>query len=339
MNRRTFLKGVTTAGAALAGMGAAQELFIPFAEAIEVPKFNFAHITDLHLDVKGDSNWQYREKSIPLFIDALRQLQRLPKLNFVVFGGDQIHYGPNDMESLDVFKKWTAHLNMPYYVLLGNTEVSPVAGVSKLNRDDYVRAWTGRGLRPGHSSWAFDPVKNVRVIGFDVTVEGKPHGEASLAELKWLESDLKANQSKKLVIIFTHQLLMPTSDKDKTPGWSFWMVKNHARVREVIERYPNVRLVVSGHHHVSKVETAGKITYVSDPAVVTYPCAFRAFSVTRDGIHLKNVGLDDKEVVNRAKELLESDPYARMYDSAAPQNVSAYSMGLTEKDRETTIKL
>ncbi len=335
MNRRAFLKGVS----AIAGLSAAGEVFIPFAEALDVPKFNFAHITDLHLDVKGDSTWQYREKSIPLFIDALRQLQRLPKLNFVVFGGDQIHYGPNDKESLDVFQKWTAHLNMPYYILLGNTEVSPVTNVSKLSKEDYVRAWTGRGLRPGHTSWAFDPVKNVRVIGLDVTVEGKPYGEANLLEYKWLEGELKANKSKKLIILFTHQLLLPTSPRDKSPEWSLWMVKNHTRVQELIEKFPNVRLVVSGHHHASKVESVGKITYVSDPAVVTYPCCFRAYSVTQQGIHLKNIGLDDKATVNRAKELLESDPYARMYDADAPQKVSAYSTGLTEQDRETTIKL
>jgi len=335
MNRRNFLKGAAAAGVALA----AGELFIPFAEAVDVPSFNFAHITDLHLDVNGESNWQYREKSIPLFIDALRQLQRLPKLNFVVFGGDQIHYGPNDKESLDVFQKWTAHLNMPYYVLLGNTEVSPVAGVSKLNKEDFIRAWTSRGLRPGHTSWAFEPVKNVRVIGFDVTVEGKPYGEAGLLELKWLEGELKENKSKKLIILFTHQLLMPASPRDKSPEWSFWMVKNHTRVTEIIGKYPNVRLVVSGHHHASKVETAGKITYVSDPAVVTYPCSFRSFSVTRQGIHLRNVALDDKAAVNRAKELLESDPFAKMYDPAAPARASAFCGGLTEQDRETMIKL
>lgn len=339
MNRRRFLKGVAAAGAALAGMSAAGEVFVPFAEALEVPKFNFAHITDLHLDVRGDSTWQYREKSIPLFIDALRQLGRLPRLNFVVFGGDQIHYGPNDKESLDVFQKWTAHLNMPYYILLGNTEVSPVNGVSKLFREDYIKAWTGRGLRPGHTSWSFDPVRNVRVIGFDVTVEGKPYGEASLIEFRWLEGELKASKSKKLIIIFTHQLLLPTTPKDKSPEWSLWMVKNHARVRDLIEKFPNVRLVVSGHHHVSKVETAGRVTYVSDPAVVTYPCSFRAFSVTSAGIHLSNVTLEDKAAVSRAKELLESDPYAKMYNAAEPRKVSDYSMGLTSKDRETTIKL
>ena len=339
MKRRDFLKGAALAGAALAGMNAATDLFVPFAEAVEVPKFNFAHLTDLHLDVKGDSTWQYREKSVPLFIDALRQLGRLPKLNFVVFGGDQIHYGPNDKESLDVFQKWTAHLDIPYYILLGNTEVSPITGASKLGREDYIKAWTSHGLRPGHSSWAFDPVKNVRVIGFDVTVDGKPAGEASVENLKWLEADLKENKSKKLIILFTHQLLLPATPKDNTAGWSFWMVKNHARVRELIESYPNVRLVVSGHHHASKVETVGKVTYVADPAVVTYPCSFRAFSITRDGIHLKNVYLDDTATVNRAKELLESDPLARIYDPASPQSISAFTAGLTEADRETTIKL
>lgn len=338
MKRRSFLKGVA-AGTALAAMDTAGGIFVPFADALEVPKFNFAHLTDLHLDVNGDSTWQYREKSVPLFIDALRQLGRLPKLNFVVFGGDQIHYGPNDKESLSVFQKWTAHLNMPFYILLGNTEVSPITGVSKLGREDYIKAWTSKGLRPGHSSWAFDPVRNVRVIGFDVTVDGKPYGEAGLLELKWLEGELKANKSKKLIILFTHQLLMPTTAKDKSPEWSFWMVRNHARVREILERFSNVRLVVSGHHHVSKVETVGRITYVSDPAIVTYPCSFRLFSVSGEGIHLKNVGLDDKAAVNRAKELLESDPFAKMYDPSDPKKASAYAMGLTQRDRETTIKL
>ena len=304
MNRRSFLKGLAATGAAVAAGGSAGGLFVPFAEAVEIPKFSFAHITDLHLDVKGGSTWQYREKSVPLFIDALRQLGRLPKLKFVVFGGDQIHYGPNDKDSLDVFQKWTAHLNMPIYILLGNTEVSPVSGSSQLGRKDYLKAWSGKGLKPGHSSWAFDPVKGVRVIGFDVTVDGKPHGEASPTGLKWLENELEENRDKKLIMVFTHQLLRPTAPQDKTPAWSFWMVKNSLKVNELLERHPNVRLVVSGHHHVSKVETVGRITYVSDPAVVTYPCAFRSFTVTRDGISLRNIGLDDKAMVNRAKELL-----------------------------------
>lgn len=335
MDRRTFLKGVAAAGVAMT----AGEEFLPFAEAVEVPKFNFAHVTDLHLDVRGDSTWQYREKSVPLFIDALRQLSRLPKLTFVVFGGDQIHYGPNDKESLEVFQKWTDHLNMPYYILLGNTEVSPVSGVSKLGRDDYLKAWSGKGLKPGNSSWAFDPVRGVRVIGFDVTVDGKPHGEAGFENMRWLENELKVNKSKKLIIIFTHQLLMPTTPRDSSPEWSLWMVKNHEKVRVMLERYPNVRLVVSGHHHASKVITAGKITYVSDPAIVTYPCSFRSYTVTKEGIHLKNIGLEDRNSVNHALELLKSDPYAKMYDPAEPQKVADYSIGLTEKDRETMIKL
>ena len=339
MNRREFLKNMAVAGAAASGLAAAGDIFIPFAEAADVPRFSFAHITDLHLDVRGESSWQHREKSVPLFIDALRQLGRLPKLNFIVFGGDQIHYGPNDKESLVVFQKWTAQLKTPYYILLGNTEVTSISGQSKLGRADYQSAWSGKGLRPGRSSWAFDPVKGVRVIGFDVTVDGKPYGEASPQSLKWLEGELKENKSKKLIIVFTHQLLRHTTPKDMTPAWSLWMVKNHARVRELLERFPNVRMVVSGHHHVSRVETVGRITYVSDPAIVTFPCAFRIFMAGRDGIHLKNVGLDDKAAVNQARDLLISDPYAKMYNPNAPQTAAAYSMGLTEQDREAVIKL
>ncbi len=339
MNRREFLKRAAAAGAALSGLTAAGDLFIPFAEAVEAPKFSFAHISDLHLDVRGDRTWQYREKSVPLFIDALRQLGRLPKLNFVVFGGDQIHYGPNDKESLVVFQKWLKQIKTPIYILLGNTEVSPIAGVSSLGRDDYLKAWSDRGLRPGRSSWAFEPVRGVRVIGFDVTVDGKPYGEASLSGIKWLERELSTHKDKKLIVVITHQLLLPTTEKDKEPLWSLWMVKNHAKVQELLERYKNVRLAISGHHHASRVETVGRITYAADPAIVTYPCAFRLYTVNREGIHLKNIGLDDQAMVNRARELLVADPYASVYDPAAPQNAAAFSVGLTANDREAVIKL
>jgi len=335
MNRRTFLFGSAAAGAALASGG----LFIPFAEAADIQPFNFAHIADLHLDVRGENSWQYREKSVTLFIDALRQLARLPKLNFVVFGGDQIHYGPRDKESLAVFQQWTDHLNMPYYILLGNTEVSPISGVSKLKREDYLNIWYNKGLRPGRSSWAFDPARGVRAIGFDVTVDGKPYGFATKKGLRWLETELTSNQNKKLIIIFTHQLLMPTTDRDTSPDWSFWMVKNHEEVRELLRQFQNVRLVVSGHHHTTRVITDGSITYVADPAIVTYPCAFRFFSITRHGIELRNIGLGDKATVNRAKDLLVTDSYAKMYNPAAPQKVIEYNAGITPDDREMKIRL
>lgn len=334
MHRRTFLKTVVAAGAAAFG-----RLFLPFAEAKDIQPFSFAHITDIHLDVKGTSTWQHREKSVQLFIDTLRQLGRLQQLRFVIFGGDQIHAGPNDRDSLFVFQEWTKQLAVPYYILLGNAEVSPVAGKSKLARQDYLLAWRGRGVGPWESSWAFDPVPGVRIIGFDVTVDGKPYGEASSTGLAWLERELHASRNRKLVIIATHQLLVPTTPRDAAPEWSIWMVRNHAVVRDLIERYPNVRLVLSGHHHASKVETIGRITYVADPAIVTYPCAFRLYTVGPSGIYIRNIGLDEKAIVARARELLVADPYARLYDHENPQNVIAYSIGLTEQDRETVISI
>lgn len=339
MNRRKFIRTLAISGAAISGMSVLGETFIPLAGAADIPKFSFAHITDLHLDVKGTSTWQHREKSVPLFIDALRQIGRLPKLKFVIFGGDQVHAGPRDRDSLSVFQAWTRHLDLPYYILLGNAEVSPIPGVSTMTREGYLMAWRGRGLAPGRSSWSVEPEKGVRIIGFDVTVDGKPYGEAGPAALKWLTSELEACRKRRLVIVVTHQLLLPTHKGDAGPEGALWMVKNHTAVRDILDKYPNVRMVISGHHHASRVETVNGITYVADPAIVTYPCAFRVFTVSREGIHLRNVGLDEKNIVSKARELLLADPYARLYDPANPQNILAYSLGLTEQDRETTIPL
>jgi 3',5'-cyclic AMP phosphodiesterase CpdA len=339
MKRREFIKKMVASGAALAGTPLLGGQFFPFAHAADIPKFSFAHITDLHLDVKGTSTWQHREKSVPLFIDTLRQLGKLQKLKFVVFGGDQVHAGPRDRDSLFVFQQWIHHLDVPYYVLLGNMEVSPIPGVSKLSREDYLLAWRGRGVSPGRSSWSVEPEKGVRVIGFDVTVNGNPYGEASSASLSWLRNELAASAKARIVIVVTHQLLLPTYPGDSVPEGALWMVKNHGAVRDILEKFPNVRMVISGHHHTSKVETVNNITYVADPAIVTYPCAFRVFNVSSEGIHLKNVGLDEKNIVARARELLVADPYARLYDPKNPQNVLGYSLGLAEQDRETTIQL
>jgi len=339
MKRREFIKKMVASGAALAGAPLLGDQFVPFANAADIPKFSFAHITDLHLDVKGTSTWQHREKSVPLFIDTLRQLGKLPKLKFVIFGGDQVHAGLRDRDSLFVFQQWTHHLDVPYYVLLGNMEVSPIPGASKLSREDYLLAWRGRGVSPGRSSWSVEPEKGVRIIGFDVTVNGKPYGEASPASLTWLRNELAASAKARLIIVVTHQLLLPTHPGDSGPEGAVWMVRNHGAVRDILEKYPNVRMVISGHHHTSKVETVNNITYVADPAIVTYPCAFRVFNVSPEGIHLKNIGLDEKNIVARARELLAADPYARLFDPEHPQNVLAYSLGLTEQDRETTIPL
>jgi hypothetical protein len=116
-------------------------------------------------------------------------------------------------------------------------------------------------------------------------------------------------------------------------------VKNHEQVCAILKRFPNVRLVVSGHHHTSRVMTERRITYVADPAIVTYPCAFRLFTVNRQGIHLKNIGLGDKATVNRARELLVTDAYAKTYNPADPQKAADYSVGLLPQDREARIKL
>jgi len=339
MDRRDFIRNLAVVSASVAGSSLLGELFIPIAEASDFPKFSFAHITDLHLDVKGANSWQYREKSVSLFIDTLRQLGRLPKLSFVIFGGDQVQSGPNDRESLVVFQEWVKNLDVPYYVLLGNMEVSPVPGISKLTKADFLYAWRGRGIVSGHASWTADPVRHVRVIGFDVTVDGMPYGDAAPERLAWLRHELDAALDRKLVIVATHQLLNPTCPRDVMPEWNLWMVRNYAVVQELLDEYPNVRLALSGHHHAAKIDTINRTTYVAGPAIVSYPCAFRLFDVAPEGIHIRNIGLDERSLVSRARELLAADPYARLYDPANPKSVLDYSLGLTQQDRETTLVL
>ena len=235
---------------------------------------------------------------------------RLPKLNFIVFGGDQIQPGPNARESLTVFQTWLEQISVPSYILLGNAEVSPPPGSKPGETTTSGHGAAGDPVPAGHRGPSIRAGRTVHRLrrhrGRKALRRGAPAG------LRWLERELAANRDKRLIIIALHHLLLPTTPQDLTPRWALWMVKNHAAVRGLLDRFPNVRLVISGHHHASHVETVGRITYVADPAIVTYPCAFRVFTIGREGIHLQNIGLDDKTLVSRARELLIADPFAGM---------------------------
>ena len=117
------------------------DLFVPFAEAIEVPKFNFAHITDLHLDVKGDSTWQYREKSVPLFIDAASPAQPAAE-GLGISGPFPFSVRHNDRRD----RGQTSMSRIPIITLIRQIVISTRAGNNICGANS--GSWTQREQRP-----------------------------------------------------------------------------------------------------------------------------------------------------------------------------------------------
>ena len=64
-----------------------------------------------------------------------------------------------------------------------------------------------------------------------------------------------------------------------------FVAKEHAIVNakemtEILVKYKNPIVVLSGHYHATKIRRIGNLVFVSTPSLVTYPMAFRHIKIT-----------------------------------------------------------
>ena len=170
-----------------------------------------------------------------------------------------------------------ANINSPWYFAFGNHDVC-VGGY--LTKKLYLSM-----VRENNSNFTFDkpyysfvPKKGYKVIVLDGIIDTEITGQGYIypEQLKWLDEELKASQ-KDIVLIFMHvPLIEPYSA-------SHHQMRNSAQVMSIIEKYKNPIGVFTGHYHAAKVTQKGNVLYVSSPALVTYPNAFRLIDVKEKG--------------------------------------------------------
>ena len=121
--------------------------------------FKFAVIADPHMSVAGPNSpgnsTKMFKQSVELLQSAIKAINEEGGVDFVVALGDLTK--DSEPWNVDRFKEVMAELNMPYYVVLGNHDVSPVDTMigkmgSRSQPFDHdlglPRPWL---QRPGHS--------------------------------------------------------------------------------------------------------------------------------------------------------------------------------------------
>ena len=87
--------------------------------------------------------------------------------------------------------------------------------------------------------------------------------------------DKELNSAKKdTVLIFLHH---PIVEPFSSPHHKILNTKDFY---DVIDKYKNPIAVFTGHYHATKITQDKNVVYVSTPALVTYPNAFRVVNVT-----------------------------------------------------------
>lgn len=305
-SRRTFLLGI-------AGLCSTITLPLPAWGAVGLYEpFAFAFVSDVHLATGMPDSYKLLHESQLFLQDVVKSLNQ-DKLDFVIFGGDQVDALGKDDSNWQLFLDVVQTLNAPWSFVLGEQDLVDVTPVDKMRT--YGPDWKGRGIETDRPYWSFNPLSGVHIVGLDTSRANSPSGDMSRRQLEWLKTDLEQNK-RNFIIVFSHHPLLPPPPYDGGPPWDEYICPQGAAARELLAKSGKVRLAVSGHVHVSRIQQEGDIWYVSCPSLAVYPCAYRIFRVTPESISVETFQVSFPALIKKARKNLATSTLAYKYDPA-----------------------
>ena len=278
-------------------------IFSFFNPGFAFDKVKFVAISDPHISIpqqKGVSDgYKLGLKTVMLTENAIAEINKIPDLKFVLVAGDLTQ----DAEpwNIDELRRILDGLKVPYYVVLGNHDLSLVPHEKKdqpisLSKYTVSGAFIGQsgGMVPGMTYYAHEVAKDLVLIGLDTSRAQVFVPEANLndyggridaGQMRWLESVLKKNQNK-TIIVLTHHSLVPWHEADMTNynNWRWFWMDNAEEVKALLKKY-GVKVVFSGHRHIStRLQNVDNIYHFVTPPTSTYPMRYTVYEMTPKGL-------------------------------------------------------
>ena len=289
------------------------------------PLLHFVQISDTHLQksIAKDAE-RLLGSSEKLLTDAVSEINEIKDLDFVLSTGDQVDVP--DEKLVDKYIDIVMSSKSPWYVLLGNHDVSVNGGLGKKG---FIKKFTevenSISFTGNMTYFSFSPNEKFTFICLDGTTEKvvTALGQIDDEQLQWLKDELEKNKDKYVIIALHFPVIEPYKSKDH-----FIVEPDRTKLLEIVENYKNVIGVFSGHYHAAKLLKIKNRIHNSCPAVVQWPNAFREITITQE--EPKYLSLNFKWHPVNGKELRDKSKN------------SSKSWSLTqgaEEDREQTIKL
>lgn len=313
----------------LAGLASLPLLTLPLtaAQAASINPFTFVYLCDTHLASGVPDNGCKMIQESQLFLQEVIKGINALKPDFVIFGGDQVEtVGQND-GNWQFFIDVVQQLSSPWYFVLGEQDVSGKLPQDKMK--EFGPDFKGRGISGSEPYWSADPLPNVHLIGLDTSVANSTAGDISEQELEWLKKDLAANKGK-FTIVISHHPLLPPAPYDGGPPFDEYIVPNGADAREIIGGSSDVRLVLSGHLYMNKVQIERDVYHISNAGLDIYPCQYKYFKVTKDSIIMESFTVPLTKLVNKASDALAASSLASKVNRRKPDAVIQLCEGAPE---------
>lgn len=315
ISRRTFLFTL----AAVTCMGFAPEV----QAANNFSPFSFGYVTDAHLTHGKPDSYLLLQQSQLFLQDCVKQLND-EKLDFVIFGGDQVETPGTDDTNWQLFVDVAQILSCPWSFVLGEKDVSGIPPVDKMKL--YGPDWRAKGIQADKPYWSQSPLPGVHIVGLDTSRAESTTGDISNEQLDWLKKDLASN-SGKFTIVFSHHPLLAPPPFDAGPPWDDYTVPQGASAREILGASKDVHLAISGHLHVNKVQQEQAIWYVSSASLDVYPCVYKIFRVSPQGMQIETWQISFPALVKKARQMLDSSAMAFKYNEQKPQAFADLAFG------------
>jgi len=220
------------------------------------PDLRIGLIADPQYADQDDRGLRFYRRSLPKLDTAVRALNHA-SVGFTVVVGDLVDQGTKDLWPV---MQRLENLDSPAHILLGNhdyVDTPDPDGLFRLFRMPAPYYLVEKG------KWVFILLNTNEISSYSTLPGTERHAEwkkmrdrlkterrenvrpwnggIGAGQMQWMEKELqKAAEGSKNVVIFTHHPLFPENGLEAL---------NNREILSVIEQYPNVRAVISGHHH------------------------------------------------------------------------------------------
>ena len=244
-------------------------------ECCNASDLKFAQVSDVHFSTRNvNTTFKLTAESPRLLDDVVSQINETPDIDFVMFTGDLIDKSYE--KELTAVLPHVEKLKYPWYFVFGNHDPCVGGYLTKKLYIDILRNHN-KNFTTTKPYYSFVPQKGYKVIGLDSIIDTRitSNGQIDAEQLKWLDEELK-NSKKDIVLIFLHVPVV-----EPFPSENHRLL-NAGEVQAVIEKYSNPIAVFQGHYHANKITQHNNVLYVSSPALVSYPNAFRIISIKNE---------------------------------------------------------
>lgn len=245
---------------------------------------HFAQISDIHLSSLGSHHELLSAHTPDFLANIIAELNQLADLDFVLITGDL--FDTADQFEFDLFQQNIRTLNKSYYIIPGNHDRRPPDRTEGLTRQDFARHFNPqfeqRPIAPEVQAgyWSISINSQVQIIGLDSIRDEDWGGVIDAEQLRWLEQEL-ADHADKFVIAAVHHPLHKLAPVDDDSNFTKFVCENGDALLTLFDSHPQVKLVLTGHHHLTKIDKLGHRLHVAAPSISIYPLAYRTFRLSQ----------------------------------------------------------